>query len=88
MNRKYYRVKLGKTGCYAERCKSDGFVGADILSEENLTSNLCEDWHDFNKRYIPIWLNAHPDSNKIRAGLACGNLWVLCKRGFLKRDNK
>ena len=26
-----------------------------------------------------MWLNAHPDGKKIRAGLACGNLWVLCK---------
>lgn len=79
MAKKYNRIMLGKAGCYAELCKSEGFIGVDFLNEEDLTNNLHEDWHDFNKQYIPIWLNLHPDKKKVAAGLACGNLWTVCK---------
>ena len=70
---------LGKGSCYADLCKSEGFIGVDFLNEEDLTNNLHEDWHDFNKQYIPIWLNLHPDKKRVAAGLACGNLWTVCK---------
>ena len=41
---------LGKAGCYAELCKSEGFIGVDFLNEEDLKNNLHEDFHDFNKQ--------------------------------------
>lgn len=70
---------LGKAGCYADLCKSEGFIGVDFLNDEDLTGNLCEDWHEFNKRYIPVWMKSHPQKTKVAAGLACGNLWTVCK---------
>lgn len=70
---------LGKAGCYADLCKSEGFIGVDFLNEEDLTNNLHENWHDFNKQYIPVWLNLNPQKSKVAAGLACGNLWTVCK---------
>ena len=79
MAKKYNRIMLGKAGCYAELCKTEGYIGVDFLNEEDLTNNLHEDWHDFNKQYIPIWLNLHPEKKKVAAGLACGNLWTVCK---------
>lgn len=52
MAKKYNRVMLGKAGCYADLCKAEGFIGVNFLNDENLTNNLYEDWHDFNKHYI------------------------------------
>lgn len=79
MARKYNRIMLGKSGCYADLCKSEGFIGVDFLSEEDLSNHLHEDWHDFNKQYIPIYLQLYPGKKKVAAGLACGNLWTVCK---------
>ena len=79
MAKKYNRVMLGKAGCYADLCKAEGFIGVNFLNDENLTNNLYEDWHDFNKHYIPVWMQSHPGKTKVAAGLACGNLWTVCK---------
>lgn len=79
MAKKYNRVMLGKAGCYADLCKAEGFIGVNFLNDENLTNNLHEDWHDFNKHYIPVWMKSHPGKTKVAAGLACGNLWTVCK---------
>lgn len=79
MAKKYNRVMLGKAGCYADLCKTEGFIGVNFLNDENLTNNLYEDWHDFNKHYIPVWMKSHPGKTKVAAGLACGNLWTVCK---------
>lgn len=79
MAKKYNRVMLGKAGCYADLCKAEGFIGVNFLNDENLTNNLYEDWHDFNKHYIPVWMKSHSGKTKVAAGLACGNLWTVCK---------
>ncbi len=79
MAKKYNRIMLGKAGCYADQCKSEEFIGVDFLNEVDLTNNLHEDWHDFNKEYIPVWLKNHQGKTKVAAGLACGNLWTVCK---------
>jgi restriction system protein len=39
----------------------------------------------FNKQFIPVFLAANPDKNKIGAGLACGALWTVAK-GIRKGD--
>lgn len=70
---------MGKAGCYADLCKAEGFIGVNFLNDENLTNNLYEDWHDFNKHYIPVWMKSHSGKTKVAAGLACGNLWTVCK---------
>lgn len=79
MAKQYNRIILGKSNYYADLCKSEGFIGVGFLNNEDLSSNLHEDWHDFNKHYVPIWLNLHPGKKKVAAGLACGNLWTVCK---------
>ncbi len=79
MAKKYNRIILGKANSYAEICKAEGFIGVDFLADTDLTNHLHEDWHDFNKEYIPIWLESHPQKTKVAAGLACGNLWTVCK---------
>jgi hypothetical protein len=39
---------------------------------QDLSGQLPEDFRAFNQEFIPIFLAAHPDKEKIAAGLACG----------------
>jgi restriction system protein len=75
----YYRVMLGRKSAYAEEGFSGGFVGADFAISEDLTGKLPDEWRAFNKKYIPVFLAAHPEKTKIGAGLACGALWTIAK---------
>ncbi|MCX6690590.1 MAG: hypothetical protein NTW33_00715 [Methanoregula sp.] len=75
----YYRLMLGQKSIFADQCFKGNFVGVDFGIVEDLTSSLPDAWREFNKKFIPVYLNGHPDKTKIAAGLACGNLWVVAK---------
>ncbi len=77
--KKYNRIMLGKGGMYAQQCVKDGYIGADFDIYQDLSASLPNEWRDFNKQYIPIYLKACPDKGKVAAGLACGMLWTVCK---------
>lgn len=75
----YYRVMLGGKSIHAQECFKGGFIGTDFLIKNNLANDLHENWREFNKKYIPIWLESHPDKSKVSAGLSCGALWTVSK---------
>jgi restriction system protein len=77
--KQYKRIMAGAKSIYAEQCFREGFIGADFKINQDLTMHLPDNWRDFNKKFIPIWLKQHPDKKKIAAGLACGMLWTICK---------
>ena len=77
--RQYFRLILGKKHTHASDCFEGGFVGSDWFSDEDLTGKFPENWRDFNKNYIPKFLNQNPGKNKVAAGLACGMLHTICK---------
>lgn len=77
--KKYNRIMLGRNSCFANECISGSYIGADFDINEDLTGHLPEDWHDFNKKYIPVYLANRPDKSKTAAGLACGFLHTICK---------
>jgi restriction system protein len=74
----YYRIMLGPGSKFAEQCYLGNFVGVDFLEEIDLTNRLPENWKDFNKEFIPIYLSKLPEKSKVVAGLACGSLWTVC----------
>jgi len=78
--KEFYRIMLGKGSMYAQECLDQGYIGASFDINEDLTNKLPEDWKEFNKTYIPVYLNANPEKSKIGAGLGCGALWVICKK--------
>lgn len=78
--KEFYRVMLGKGSMYAQECREQGFLGAYFNIDQDLTSTLPENWREFNKVFIPIWLEQHPDKSRIAAGLSCGFLWTVCKK--------
>lgn len=77
--KKYYRVMLGRGSVHVAECLAGGFIGADFGIHQDLTGKLPDEWRQFNKKYIPIYLDIHPGKSKVVAGLACGNLWTLAK---------
>ena len=77
--KEFYRVMLGRGSMYAEECREQGFIGAGFDINQDLTQSLPENWREFNKRFIPVYLEANPGKRKIAAGLSCGFLWTICK---------
>ena len=41
---------------------------------------MPENWRDFNKEFIPIYLQKNPEKSKVAAGLSCGFLWTISKK--------
>lgn len=77
--KKYFRIMLGAKSIYADECYKGNFIGADFKLDMDLSNQLPDNWREFNKKFIPIWLEKHPDKSKISAGLACGALWTIAK---------
>ena len=77
--KQYFRVMLGAKSAFAAECLRDGFIGTDFGISEDLSKNLPDSWREFNKKYIPVFLKAHPEKTKIGAGSACGALWTVSK---------
>ena len=80
-----FRVMLGAKSAYAALCREQGFIGADYQIAQDLSADLFDNWRDFNQKYRPIFLDAHPEKTMIGAGLACGALWTVAK-GIQKGD--
>lgn len=75
----YYRVMLGRKSIFAAECIAGGYIGTSFGMTEDLSHHLPEEWREFNKQFIPVFLSKHPDKSKIGAGLACGALWTVSK---------
>lgn len=75
----YRRLYLGQKHSLVRDCLDGGFVGVDFGIREDLTYQLPDNFKDFNRKYVPVYMELHPDKSKVVAGLACGNLWVVAK---------
>lgn len=75
----YYRVMLGKGSGYADQALQGNFIGADFGITRDLSDDLPDDWREFNRKSVPVYLAAHPGKTKVAAGLACGALWTVAK---------
>lgn len=78
-NKSYYRVILGRRNSLFEECYKGGYVGVDMDIDQDLTDELPDDWREFNKKYVPIYLKNNSDKTKVSAGLKCGMTWTLAK---------
>ncbi len=52
----YYRLMLGKGSSHAPECFAGGFIGTDFEIQEDLSGKLPDQWKEFNKLYIPVYL--------------------------------
>jgi restriction system protein len=70
---------LGAKSAHIDECLNGNFIGADFDINQDLSTHLPDNWRDFNKKFIPIWLENHPEKSKVAAGLSCGALWTIAK---------
>ena len=77
--KRYIRLMLGAKSAHIDECLKGNFIGADFDIQQDLSKHLYENWREFNKKFIPVWLETHPDKSKVSAGLACGALWTVTK---------
>ncbi|OPY84623.1 MAG: hypothetical protein A4E71_02580 [Smithella sp. PtaU1.Bin162] len=75
----YYRIMLGRKSAYAEEAYKGNFIAVGFIKDKDLTHHLPDNWRDFNKEFIPIFLQQNPSKTKVAAGLACGMLWTIAK---------
>jgi len=85
MTKSYYRIMLGRKSVFADEAYRGNFIGVDFGLGMDLSNRLPENWREFNREFIPIFLEKHLDRTKIAAGLACGMLWTIAK-GILVGD--
>lgn len=78
-SRNYYRIMGGAKNVHANLCHEQGFVGGDQYITQDLTNHLPDEFPEFNKQFIPIYLEANPGRSKVAAGAACGRLHTICK---------
>ena len=76
---------LGRKSVFADEAYKGNFIGVDFGLGMDLSNRLPENWREFNREFIPIFLEKHLDRTKIAAGLACGILWTIAK-GILVGD--
>lgn len=77
VSKRFYKVMLGKKSNLADKCRAEGFIGADFDIDQDLSSHLPDNWREFNQRWIEELL---PNKkNRISAGRAAGALWVISK---------
>lgn len=77
--KKYNRVMLGQGSKFAKMCREEGYIGAEFDIFIDLSNDLYDNWRDFNKKFIPVWMNNVPGKSTTAAGLACGFLWTIIK---------
>lgn len=75
----YYRIMLGRGSRYAQEAHKGNFIGAGWFEDIDLSNKLPENWRDFNKIMIPVYLEKYPDKTKVAAGLACGFSHTIAK---------
>lgn len=75
----YYRVMLGRKSVHAAEAFAGGFIGGDFAIREDLSRKLPDEWREFNRAFVPVFLKNVPSKTKIGAGLAMGALWTISK---------
>ena len=75
----YYRVMQGHKSIYAKAAREGNFIAVGFIKGVDLSRHLSDNFRDFNKEFIPLFLEQNPDRTRIAAGLSCGMLWTVAK---------
>lgn len=70
---------LGKGSIFLNECINSHFIGVDFGINQDLTHKLPDEWRAFNRAFIPVYLESHPEKTRVAAGLACGAVWTVSK---------
>ena len=55
-------------------------MGVDYGMDINLENDLPNNWREFNKKFIPTYLDKNPDKTNVAVGLACGAIHRMSKQ--------
>ena len=78
--KQYFRVILGRQHKHFQDCFDGKFIGVGFIPDVDLKNDLVDDWREFNKKFIPIYLKNNPNAHKVKAGLACSAIHTVAKR--------
>ncbi len=70
----YYRIILGRKHKFFDEGKKGNFIGLGFLGKIDLSNDLM-DFTEFSAKFVPIYLESHPDKTKPAASISCGMLW-------------
>lgn len=76
---KIFRIALGRGHRFFNECFENNFIGVDYGMNIDLKNHLPENWREFNKKFIPRFIEIKPDKSKVAAGLACGAIHTMSK---------
>jgi len=79
VHKKFYRILLGYQHSFASECFENNFIGVDYGMDVNLETELPENWREFNKKFIPVYLENKPEKSRVAAGLACAAIHAVSK---------
>jgi restriction system protein len=82
---KIFRIILGKKHKFFNECIENDFIGVDYGMNIDLRDNLPDNWREFNKIFIPRFLEIKPNKSRVAAGLACGAIHTISK-GIKKNE--
>ena len=75
----FFRVMPGAKSVHFNDCFNKSYIGVNFGVDVDLTDDLPENWKDFNKKYIPVYLDKNPGKAKVTAGLACAAIHTISK---------
>ena len=76
--RNYYQVRL-LGGKMLPEALQGNFIGVNYTIHQDLSNDLPDQWKEFNRKFIPVWLDLNPGRSRVAAGLSCGMLWTVSK---------
>jgi len=79
MTKEYRRIMQGKGSANADDAFRGGFTAMGYIFDIDLTGQFPDEWRDFSKKMIPVFLDQNPEKSRVAAGLACGMLHTICK---------
>jgi len=77
--KQYYRLMLGSGGKHFQECFQGNYIGVDYEVHQDLTPDLSDDWRKFNQKFVPKYLEIHPEKTRVAAGLAMGAVHTVAK---------
>lgn len=68
---------LGGQNKFGHDALKEGYVGVGFLPNIDFANKFFDNWKDFNREFIPEFIEQNPEKSKVAAGLACACIWVL-----------
>ena len=84
----YYRIMAGSGSKHAEVCHAEKFIGADYEIYGDLTGKLPDNWREFNKKFIPIYLDEDLLNESLDDGLLTRAIRFITGGGKDKNPTK